>query len=786
MYKAELYINDQRVDLFDGEPIAVVSSVQNIEDISRVFNDFSQSFSVPASKNNNIIFKHYYNATINNGFDARIRHTARLEINAVPFKSGTVRLEKCTVKNNRITDYRLTFFGLLIDLKDVIGDDYLSSLDLTGYDIAYSSDNVKTGITTGFSSEDYIFPLISTERRWVYDSNSSTTTYTDTLSNIAYNSSMAVHGMSWTSFRPALKVMRILEAIETRYGISFSRDFFGNTATEKLYLWLANADSEEALTNKTRVTDYDTVSVARPEGGSFDNSTGAWNPVSGYAETVKRVDVRVDSTDSVPYTVQLMNNATVLQEESGTGNIDFDYTNEAGLDEGASVYLRILSTANKTIDGVDFRPRFLTYDAPIIDETLVHANKGSFNITGSTAQVVDFIPKTKVMDFLTSLIRTFNLTIEPTSPTEFSVYTLDDWYASGNVYDISEYIDTSEVTVNRSKIYKEISFKYQEPQTILANQFNKANNVAYGDLETKLKDANGNPLDGEEFEIEVDFEQMVYEKLFDLDDDSPTNIVYGLCLDDGLATVTPEPHILYAKKVDVSGNPLAFVNDSSAMEEIDTYAFMPSHMDSTGGYSTTFGSEQDEHTNTIINNSLFANYYSDYITDSFSSKRRKYDFSGKFPIWLLNGLKLNDRLVINGERFIINQMTTEVTSGKVDLELLNDIYNLTGDSLDIDQEEPPNQTEAPPLVTLAKSFSVSNLGGNTLASGCALSPNTTRYFTSANSYPTLGDSVYTSSDLGTKFNGENKYYKISGGLVIRITSTGLVIDVYDCDGGAHL
>ena len=61
-----IYIQDSetleynRVDLFDDEKISVTSSIQNINDISKTYTDFSQTFSVPASKQNNKIFKHWY------------------------------------------------------------------------------------------------------------------------------------------------------------------------------------------------------------------------------------------------------------------------------------------------------------------------------------------------------------------------------------------------------------------------------------------------------------------------------------------------------------------------------------------------------------------------------------------------------------------------------------------------------------------------------------------------------------------------------------------------------
>lgn len=66
MNKVILYIKDsngayQSVDLFEDETISVTSKIQDIRDIGVVFTDFSQSFTLPASKNNNKIFKHFYN-----------------------------------------------------------------------------------------------------------------------------------------------------------------------------------------------------------------------------------------------------------------------------------------------------------------------------------------------------------------------------------------------------------------------------------------------------------------------------------------------------------------------------------------------------------------------------------------------------------------------------------------------------------------------------------------------------------------------------------------------------
>ena len=49
------------LDLFEDQSIQVKSSQQDINDIAMVFTDFSQTFTIPATKTNNAVFKHYYN-----------------------------------------------------------------------------------------------------------------------------------------------------------------------------------------------------------------------------------------------------------------------------------------------------------------------------------------------------------------------------------------------------------------------------------------------------------------------------------------------------------------------------------------------------------------------------------------------------------------------------------------------------------------------------------------------------------------------------------------------------
>ena len=94
MQKLQLYISGTRVDLFKDESVSITQSIQNVKDIAKIFTDFTKTFTLPASKTNNILFRHYYNFDIAvNSFDARNKVSASIELNNIPFKKGTIRLQ---------------------------------------------------------------------------------------------------------------------------------------------------------------------------------------------------------------------------------------------------------------------------------------------------------------------------------------------------------------------------------------------------------------------------------------------------------------------------------------------------------------------------------------------------------------------------------------------------------------------------------------------------------------------------------------------------------------------
>ena len=145
--RLNLFIADEggtltEVEMFKDESVTLTQTLQNIKDISKVFTDFSKTFSVPASKNNNKLFQHFYRYEID-GFTSRQKKEAQLYLNHQLFKKGKVKLETVKLIGNKPHTYNLTFFGEAINMKDFFGEDLIGSLSyLSNFSFEYNAANV--------------------------------------------------------------------------------------------------------------------------------------------------------------------------------------------------------------------------------------------------------------------------------------------------------------------------------------------------------------------------------------------------------------------------------------------------------------------------------------------------------------------------------------------------------------------------------------------------------------------------------------------------------------------
>ena len=664
--KVLLYIGNSLLEMFETENVELKSEVSSISDITKNLTDFTRSFTVPASENNNILFKHYYNANIDNTFDARTKVAGRIELDGMPFKYGKFRLEKVSVKGGNPYAYTIQFWGNSVNLKDTIKNDELSALDLSAYNHTYNSANVKTGLESGLFSGDLVYSLFS-KRQYYYNGNGADPVQTPTLSNIAFNSG-GLTGVVWNDLKPSISLLPIIEAIETKYNLTFSRDFFGREEFTKLYLYLNNqVDSE--ITKTRQLINWDSGN-----GSDFglDNSTDTWiNEVTDDTSYEYRISITPDvSFDDIEYDIVVTNFDEEIYRKSSVGN----FTDSFNKVPFGNFSLKFYIQSNSSIQ----------YSASILlrRKIVLGGNFDRQSFASSNFLIDDFntsvnLPKIKTMDFLRGLFQMFKLIVIAQDNGTIYVNTINDYYAEGKLIDLTDYVNANDYDVERGKLLNPINFKFQDPTTLLNTQFDNNTGQGYGDEELILEDEDGAQLDGESFEVSLPFEQLVYERLLDITDNSNTNIMYAGVFDENIEGVNPKPHLFYNQNVSVGSKTVGFINDVGAKEELSTTINIPSHTlgFESPQFSTIFGKEFNEWDGNIINNTLYSNYYSNYITSVFNIKKRSFKYEANIPLRLQLKMGLNDVIQIENNYYRLENYTFNLLSGKTTLNLINSFDN---------------------------------------------------------------------------------------------------------------
>ncbi len=689
MQKLQLYIGTERVDLFKDETVSFTQTIQNVKDIKKIFTEFSKTFSLPASKVNNKIFKHYYNFNIDGGFDARNKVAGSIELNTIPFKEGFIKLEGVDLKNNVAHTYRITFFGNTINLVDVLGDDQLSALpQLSAYNVsAYNETDVKNKMTANLTdSTNICVPLITHTQRLFYNSASA---FHNEDGNLFYHNGGTTNGVKWNQLKYALRLQAIIDAIEAQYSeITFSNDFFNNTTNKEfhnLWMWLHRKKGSVEPTQQTslvynQVTDY----------GTQTGNTGFSNEIFGFIEIItptsptQIIETKLTMTptsNSVVYNVQIFKDSSLYDSHlNQQGPLVLYDTSSTQLTGGIySIQIATLDT-----NGVSFTAGNIKWELSFGvlgqgggggTDTYKNANTVSSSAT-LPFTIVEQIPEMKIIDFLTSLFQMFNLTAFIDNSGVIVVKTLDSFYASGSSEPIviDKYLDTKKQTSNVALPFKEIRYAYKGLGTFLAKQFNQLQNRSWGTL--KYNDNQSTTFDAPNnvYTIEIPFEHLLYERFIDGSNGANKTPQYGYFVDDNRESYYGLPLIFYA--IEISNGDNIALNDAEtppSTQAINDYIIPSNSLEvgTSNERNINFNAEVNEYDGNEFTRTLFNNNYSTYINNVFNAGRRLVKVDAVLPQKIFHNLQLNDLIQIRQQNYQINSITTNLTNGKSQLELLN-------------------------------------------------------------------------------------------------------------------
>ena len=680
-----VYTESERVDQFKDESVSFTQTIQNVKDIKKIFTEFTKTFALPASKKNNKIFKHYYNYDIINGFDARIKVNASLELNDIPFKTGKIALTGVELKNNVPHTYKTTFYGNTVDLKDILGDNQLSTLSsLSQYNLSYDFATVKSTIQNEYLGNVRV-PLITHTDRAYYDT--SLNDYGNLYSRFGYTNT----GVNWNQFKYSLRLQAIITAIQTDYPITFSNDFFtsSNTDWNNLFMWLHRKKGDVApATQVERVyTTLDDLQLTSTTGDTISSVVDGQLvlnlpvPKSLWSYSTTTLSLTPINT-SQDYSVRVIRNGYGevggFVEQQAFQQIAFQPT----LDDNSTYTVQISSASTLGFAAGNIQWNILAINsqdvAQLNKQIYSNANTFSTNLT-LDFNITEQIPKMKIIDFLTGVFQMFNLTAYVENNIVI-VKTLDSYYSSGSLISLDKYIDVEKSKVDIALPFKEVNFSYKGVNTFLAKQFNQLNNTQWGSLSYTL-DGVIYDAPAESYKIELPFEHAMYERLYNpTGTNRTTDIQVGYFVDDNQESYYGLPLIFYP--IRISGGTNIVIRDGASGQSVINNYYIPSNSrsldPSTSKVNIHFIPEINEYQANESNDdslaftdTLFEQKYKTYIQDVFNPSRRLIKITAYLPYKIFSILELNDRIEIGQKYYKINSMTTNLTTGKTEFELLN-------------------------------------------------------------------------------------------------------------------
>jgi hypothetical protein len=743
--KTEIYVSADgleftKLDLHKDEKIVLKYTQKDLQDISKIFAPYSANFTFPATVNNKKAFEFFGDTNvvkinIQRKFFCKIYSQGQL------YQNGYLILSNLSYKMGKAQDFTGSFANNITNLRDRIGEDTIDNLG--SYTLVwnpskcYSLLQGKESFTIDGINYLYYVPLVSQNRVWSYNE----TDEFENLDNIAFRDGTNPNSnnlVKVSELRPALAFRTIFDLIKDKYELDIVIPLENEDRYKKLFVW-CNAESFlnssfKKLILKNNLGAWKTRGVNIPNyisepykytieenltDSSYKITKGSVGVYSNFYRnycvlnfefinmlltseitSVSTVDVSlVRKSDGVSFLTS--------SSEIKNGNINFGiviYDDNFLTDEiEFYVFMKFNTPVNWSINNIDFN-----FHGPYKPNNLINTetfsrviykisinNNNSVESGAGTIDLIKTLPPTKVIDFLNSFIKVFNISIYDTSPDNNKLYWLTpkDIETQGLTYskatfDYTPYVDIEGYNKLVPNEYNYYNFKHATSKYRSNIDYKSQTGIEYGQtLYPTIKPSKAN-----EFKVETSF-SIIPPRIvigsngiitaYGFNADTPT------ILDSGESRYKPnynELTLFYCNNNNTEIEPIGF--QFQPVGGAFNYVILNQWFISTpfliNNFSLAFSQLKEQNVEYPIN--LFSEYYqaniARYLDPNVLSQEFKltlpaselylneYTFvqdGGVTPI----GFRLQNDIIIIEDKFTILDAQIDITTGETTMTLLN-------------------------------------------------------------------------------------------------------------------
>lgn len=742
--KTEIYVSVDgleftKLDLHKDEKIVLKYTQKDLQDISKIFAPYSANFTFPATLNNKRAFEFFGDTNVVK-INTQRKYFCKIYSQGQLYQNGYLILSDLSYKMGKAQDFTGSFANNITNLKDRIGDDTIDNLG--NYPLVWNPSKAYQLIqgTESFTIDGinylYYVPLVSNSRVWSYNEGNDFQNF----DNIAYKdgtSPTSNNLVKASELKPAMAFKTIFDLIKKKYELDIVMPLENEDRYKKLFVW-CNSDSvlNSVYSKLIRKNTFSGWKVIQ------SNSPNNYTEPYKYTLEPNLIDssykIIIDRTPTAPqYYVDFcvlnfeFNNMFINSETTNVSTVDvslvrksdgvsfltnsyditnglvkFDfyiYDNNFITDElEFYIYTKFNTPVNWSTNNISFSfvgPFRLSPSSQTFKFFIYKSSVNNNNAVESGAGAIDLIktlPNTKVIDFLNSFIKAFNLSIYDTSPDDNKLYWLTpkDIETQGLTYskatfDYTPYVDIETYKKSVPNDYNYYNFKHVTSKYRSNVDYKSQTGIEYGQtLYPTIK-----PDKANEFKVETNF-SIIPPRIVDgsngiitaygFNADTPT------LLDSGESRYKPNYNELTLfinnGTFSITNQPIGFQNQPIGGALI--YSIVNNYIVSTpyliNNFSLAFSQLKQFNIEYPIN--LFSQYYQANIARYLDPNVLSQEFKLTLPAseLYLNeftfvqdggvtpiGFRLQNDIIIIEDKFTILDAQIDITTGETTMTLLN-------------------------------------------------------------------------------------------------------------------
>ena len=677
-------LNYSKLDLIKDESIPMRYTFKDTQDISKVFSPYSLNFTFDATPNNLNSLGYFGNTDVIKATDLR-KLSTKVYVNSILNQTGLLKLEKIVYKMGKPSVITASFATNLTNLKDKIGDDTIDGLGslVVNWNPATAKNllsSIQSNNIEGIPIK-YFVPLASTNRVIQYNADGSG------LDNVFFNpanSPTSNKVLKANELRPAISFSTIVELIKLKYGLQIVSPLENRTEYKDAYIWCMGQNFGSKTQSKFIILQNATTSNA----GFIIDFKSATDSVKVKLNGTLLLDkiLQQITFEGINYLTDPTTECTVrifrVGEDFPIKTETFTLTQSS---ETIKIFIEtVFFDANNEIEyfiNLEFT-NAISWSNAILKTRLVRSIFLALELTqninnflqmgGSKIDLIKSLPEVKVIDFLTSFLKTFNIAILDVNPDDDSLFFYTPQDILENKKEATYVADISEVEKSTQDDFNYYIFKHAESNFKSNVDYKIGAGQDYGLTafpETK-------PPNAKEFKVETNFTIIPTVTI----PGTNATTIYGFeggqpeILETGEARYTPNfgELVLFYSHGNKPLNALFGVQSSLqsgalATQSISSYIqVLPYTTD-----NKSFAFSVLVQNNIAYRDNLFSRYYADIIKRYIDQNVMKQEFTLYLNANEVRDFRLENDIIIGENKFTIVDSTIDITTGKTKLTLLN-------------------------------------------------------------------------------------------------------------------